>query len=299
MRVDPIPEHYAPARPGPAGMTAIGAGHYISGLFIGAMKSGKTTALLNLLRGYERAGAFDVIWYISRTSDRDPKVKSVLAGMKKADVRVFDDAFTVQQAMDAISRMNDEYELLKDYLPVWKRYVQAERRDTVHKLSKEDISALEAHGYMDPSDVYPDVSGLKQEPVHCLVLDDMLGSDELSTRNNSALNRLLSIHRHLRVNVFVSLQAFSQSLSPALRASMNLFCLWRCKSHKIQKSMAESLAGHVTETEFIRLWDRATSESRHDFLCVDLSTDQVFHKGFRGKIPGARQDDEPGGPPED
>lgn len=284
MRIEPIPEGYPAPRAAPKGMTPIGSGYYHSVLMIGAMRSGKTVALLNLLREFEKAGSYDFVWYISRTKDRDPKVKQVLGKFKRADVRIHDDSMSVQEVMGEIQRLNDEYEALSDYLPVWRAYQAAERRDRVHALSREHVAVLEAHGYREPREIYPDVSDLREEPVHALVLDDMLGSDELSTRNNTALNRLISIHRHLRTNVYISLQAFSQSLSPALRASMNMFCLWRCKSHRIQKAMAESLAGHVSEQEFIRLWDAATAGSRHDFLTVDLSTDQVFFKNFRDPI---------------
>lgn len=282
--VKPLKDSFEPPRRPPNDLPPIGAGKYHAALFIGAMGGGKTTALLTLLRAYASTGSYDYIWYVSRTVDYDKKVLDVLSGIRDLKTETFGDDFSLGAIISRIKDIDEEYKKHLLYVKAWHVF-QRTPEDRLDSIPEDQMRLLEDGGFMPPDPkLFP-----RGAPIHALVLDDMLGHSVLSTKNSSPLNKLLAIHRHLRVNIYIGLQAFSQSLSPALRAAMNMFCLWRCKSERVKETIASSLSGHLSSQEFINMWDKATAGDPHDFFCVMLHSPRPYRKTFSEVISdGAR-----------
>lgn len=62
-----------------------------------------------------------------------------------------------------------------------------------------------------------------------------------------------------------------------------MWILFDTKSHEHKQSIAKQVANKVDEDTFLRVWDFATKDSKHDALVVDYkapSIDFMFRKGF-------------------
>lgn len=282
MKIEPVQVEEGKQRKTPGKFEPIGAGHYHSGLAIGAMKAGKTTTLLRVTEAHAKAGAIDLIAWHSPTARLDRKVAKVLDALKVPVIK-YDDSDAVEDVLADFDAFNQEHEDYLRYKKAWAAYTRLARRGVPDDQMPGDVLDAIALGNGEPPAVaFP---GHKDErPVFWYVLDDMLGSSALSTRNSAAINRLIATHRHRRINVFLGLQTFSQSLSPQLRSCMNLLMLWRNNSASVRKAMADTLSGRAEPSRFIEAWKAAT-EKPHDFLLVDLAKDQPFYKNAHDPLP--------------
>lgn len=247
---------------------------YFLGLFIGSRGSGKTHAMVKLLKQYERGGiappddqsgstgrvAQRVILF-SPTSDANP-VFSSLRHLADADVITsYTDAKLVEVVQD-IKEQRDETAKYQKRLEVWKRFMRKRKLD---RLSHEDVQELELMNFEPPDKPkYPDGC------VTFMILDDLIGSAAFRATGKSALTNLALKNRHLGICLLIATQNL-KALPKSIRTNASLFVVFRFANKRV---VAEDLYEEVSNTlpleDFVAIYDYATKDD-HDALVIDFS----------------------------
>jgi hypothetical protein len=99
-------------------------------------------------------------------------------------------------------------------------------------------------------------------------------------------------HRHLGdfptggavgLSVFIALQTYkaNSGVPKCVRNQATSICLFRSKDKSELKGVAESFSGEIETETFLELYEKATAESPHDFLFVDLHKKKEQASMFR------------------
>ncbi len=97
----------------------------------------------------------------------------------------------------------------------------------------EDYSdeALEAI-YEVTEENYQEAIDNKEKPPHVLLILDDVGF-QLDKKNNSQLNRIFTMSRHINLSIFVCLQKYSQAQTTQRENATGL-CLWSCSDKQLE-----------------------------------------------------------------
>ncbi len=244
---------------------------YFLGLFIGSRGSGKTHAIVKLIKQYERAGiaspedanvkvAQRVILF-APTADANPVFTSLKHLSEEDTLTNYSDTKLVDVVTD-IKHERDETAKYQKRLAVWKRFMRARKLD---RMSHEDVQELELMNYEEPEKPkYPDGC------VNFMILDDLIGSAAFRSTGKSALTNLALKNRHLGICLLIATQNL-KALPKSIRTNASLFVVFRFANKKV---VAEDLYEEVSNTlpleDFEAIYDYATQDD-HNCLVIDFS----------------------------
>lgn len=259
-------------REGPEGLPDVGKDNQVLfGYVVGGIGRGKSTFLLNFLKMYLEAKAWDRVFWCSPTSGRDKKVKGTLNAFRALGVDIeYLDHFDMDHVTDVIEHHLSRHELGESYAPVYQKFRRLPSNEfgqpEIERLTGEELDLLDFFDWK-PAPRYP-----RGKPTACLVIDDHLGDNTVFSRWMSGpLNRFVILCRHRRCSVFISSQSWTQTLPLSLRSMVNTFALYKCSNMKVKKDIAASLCDDdITPEQFIAMWDQATVGSHDCFVGLKL-----------------------------
>lgn len=258
---------------------------FFVGQFIGSRGSGKTFAIVKLIRQFQDFKIFDSegeevdqrVILMSPTYTANPVFKA-LKFLDESDIVT---QYTDQKLLDIVSEIEKDRELTKRYaedMVVWKKFLRAKRQDD---LTKDEYYTLARLNYEAPSKP-PHPNGVV---VH-LVLDDCVGSSAFKQTGKSALVSTALRNRHVGINLYIASQNM-KSVPKSLRSNTSLWCLFRFANKKIVlNDLYDEVSGFLTPEQFEAVFDYAVKDD-HSPLVVDLTgTDKAnrLRKGFSERI---------------
>jgi hypothetical protein len=249
----------------------------------GSMGSGKTVALLKMLKMYDKTRSYDRIIWFSPTLGREPKGKAFIEGKKNCEL-VYHEKFSDSVFHEETERMKADIEGYREYLrrlKLWERWVKYDYN--IDKLEYDEIWELDQMGWEKPKTNFK--WGF---PSFALILDDCIfeeGVFSANCKNNTAQFFICS--RHYSCCVFITSQVHANGVPRQIRGVISLWILFRCKSKELQESVAKELSFKVPPQTLLDVWDFATKNSPHDFLFINYKENDLnnmFRVGFTDQI---------------
>lgn len=243
----------------PKGMPRL---HMLSAV-IGSRGSGKTTAVLRMLKLYVQSRSYDKIFWFSPTARREQKMQDFMKFCEgKCDLEIIDQ-FDEREFLALQDYMRSEIDGYKEYqrkLEVWRKFCRAD----VDSLTIDELWTLDEMGWVKPTTDYK-----FGHPSFCICWDDCVGDKKVFSANcRGATSQFWILHRHLSCSVFLLSQIHANGIPRAIRSNISLFILFACKSETLRRSIAEEIAFRVEPQKLLDIWDFAT-RNPHDFLMVD------------------------------
>lgn len=229
--------------------------HCLCGAF-GVVRSGKSNALVNLIRAYYDCGGLNMLFCISPTYDSNTSLQT----LPFEPDGIFTDSHHSVQALDTIitliQKRNNEYKAEKVYRKAYKKWKE-------NKAGSLEISMLSRVHYRPPLDI--------KWPQPAIFIDDMTHTELMANTINNKLSHLSLHHRHLDgvgVSIFQAFQTFKSGMPRVVRANLGLIMLFpTCNMREIEEIYAE-VSNNITFDTFKKLLFEAT-KGPHDFLLIN------------------------------
>ena len=251
---------------------------YFVGLFVGSRGSGKTFAIAQLLKQYERWGIQDGggapqrrdgdgvkvaqrVVLFSPTVDANPVFTS-LTHLEQEDIVTSYSDEKLLAVLEDVKRERDETLEYQRQRALYRKFVTARTVDT---LSAEELLELERMDFEPPKPPkYPEGC------VCFFVLDDLIGSAAFKATGRSALTNLVLKNRHLGVNILIATQNL-RAIPKSIRTNTGLFVIFRYANKRvITDDLYEEVSNTLRPEEFEDIFDYATSDD-HACLVIDFS----------------------------
>lgn len=259
------------------------------GVVCGSRGSGKSSAVVNLVRMYGSHGFFDHVILVSPTYKNDPKMGLIVNDDRFYEPEVHDDvnAELVDNIIADIKARVEEYKEFEVYAKVYMKLAHArDPAEWLRKADPEDVALLESRDFAPP-DFSRFPRGL---PSTLVIFDDCVSY--ASVYRNPRLDRFLLQHRHFNTSVLFCCQVWRGGLPKGIRNNLSLMLLFRNKSMIVKKEIADELASFISGDRFIALWDDACREP-HDFLMINAdSRTHRFRRNYNEIYVNAEGDDE-------
>lgn len=111
-----------------------------------------------------------------------------------------------------------------------------------------------------------------------LILDDCMSSLPTSTQKSSILNNMFILSRHKKLSIFVTTQKYN-GLSRVIRTQCDLISFFRTDNKKELQTLIDDV--NVDDDTLKQLYNFATSESKNDFLHINMLSNPVsYYKKF-------------------
>lgn len=233
--------------------------HCLCGAF-GVVRSGKSNALVNLIKAYHECGGLNMLFCISPTYDSNTSLQTL--PFEKGGV--FTDSHNSVQALDLIisiiQKRNVEYKEEK----IYKKAYRAWRKD---EANVTQFAILNRQHFRPPMDI--------RWPQPGIFIDDMTHTELMANTINNKLSHLSLHHRHLDgvgVSIFQAFQTFKSGMPRVVRANLGLIMLFpTCNMREIEEIYCE-VSNNITFDTFKRLLFEAT-KGTHDFLLINKLAD--------------------------
>ena len=227
---------------------------------VGGRGTGKTTALINIMKSYEAAKTFDKVYVFSPTLHNDPKYDLIAKGTAKLSTFT---SYSDEIFRDVLDEIKDDIAEWKEYAEdakIWRRYTRTKK---VEDLSDTDMLALYMMDFQEP------VKPFAKFPCSLLVFDDLVGNKELYRSDSKGIfNSFVILHRHLCCSVIFLSQIFHNAVPRQIRTNISSWLLFANRNAKLKKEVAEELCGSISPEAFLALWDEATRDE-HSFFMID------------------------------
>jgi hypothetical protein len=251
-------------------------GLHTSVVACGHTNSGKTNAVINLVKYYQDYGSFNMLFCISPTYDQNPAFEvlkippdHVISG----EDALFKGVKGLMNILNIIKNKVEEYKENEEYQEAYKLWKNGKPLNV--------IQATLLHNKQ-----YKKIPVLPR-PSPCLILDDLSHSDIYAVGRKNPLINLLLRHRHYEevgLSIFMLVQTFTTGVPKALRQNIRQYLLWHTFDQTQLDSLFEQLAQGMTREDFEYYFNYATKDNPHDFLTVDLvhefPGDTLFRKNF-------------------
>lgn len=267
----PINVHLAKNRPAPPTMP----NKPFLGVICGSRGSGKSSAMINLVKLYAPYKHFDHVVLLSPTYNNDVKL-GVLAQDKRYEFEVITDVNpnVISEIIDTIKGRIEGYKAHLEYKKVWDKFLKA---PDVGRLAPDDLMMLYRNNFQEP--VTPYENGM---PTHLIIFDDLVG--EGSVYRNRELDKFLLQHRHYLTSLLFCVQIWKNCIPRGIRTNLSFICLFSQKNNAYKKEVADELSAYVSPEKLIELWDWATEEP-HNFLCINVDDRKhMFRRNFNDII---------------
>ena len=235
--------------------------------------SGKTTAVVNLIRKGQQKGYFDRCIIITPTYYSNQSLFDLLDYNTDDVMEPTRDVLEKVKDILEDERMDweeylDEKEIYEDYL--YDRVLPVEQINPYKLITYYDKGLLESEITKKPVWKYKH----ERPPSVCVLIDDCMGTD-LMTKRSAGLTRFIIAHRHwskgLGCSVFMLTQSYCShdGVARPIRENCTNLMLWKVKDEKQRKKIIEEAGLDVTEQEFGEMLDYATGQD-YGFLMVDF-----------------------------
>jgi hypothetical protein len=256
--------------------------NYIGCLSVGATGSGKTFAIVQLIKQMENAGVYDKdgnrveirTILIAPSADANPVYKT-LSSISEDDIHLEYSDGLITEIKEDIKREREATEEYQEKMKLYKKLLKMKHEDD---LTMEELFQLDQMNWQPPVPPrYP--FGV----ITNLILDDLLGSDAFKSVGKSIVNNLWIQRRHFGINMYIATQNY-KSIPKPIRTNANVIFLFRYGNSKV---LAEDIYPELSrvlkdEKQFIELFEHATSQNPRDFLLVDLTkpASKTFRRGW-------------------
>jgi hypothetical protein len=244
-------------------------------LCCGVRGSGKTTALINLIRMYMDHDIIQRVILISPTYFSNKELFEPLNIDEENDIYEAEKE-SLDKVVENISKEVDEY---NDYLEKKKKYKSFQKTinsDTpINMIDPNLIIMYQEMGFLNNEKPVWKYKNDKHPPRVYIVVDDAIGSDVYSTK--SKLVHLSMKHRHINNGIGVSIAMLLQTYSATgnnscprcIRENATMIMLFKnSQDAQIKKIYDEVGDSDLSEEQFIKMFHYATQEP-HSFLCID------------------------------
>lgn len=235
---------------------------HITTMISGKTGSGKSTALIRMLKAYCDAGVFQKVVLISPTAAYDEKYQMLplTAVHENYSDMLLDDIMEEQKAD------MEEYKDTERKIKLYQKFMTGKR------LTKDDL--LQLYTMLNPmtEELVKPIQKYDKLPYMAVVLDDLGGTPAFRNGNNF-LNSIVCKSRHYLSNFFVCVQHPYQC-PRALRSQCSHVILFQTKDKKLLEELAKENCSHLNPEEFVQLFNHATREP-HDFMLCDFKQNQV------------------------
>jgi len=245
------------------------------GVVCGSRGSGKSTALINLVKLYAPYHFFDKIILFSPTYMNDVKLQTLEDDERYKFIVYTEPMFElIEETLNHIKHEIEEYKEMERYLKIYNKMVRAKNVETyLRKLDPADLALLHIYDFQPPESEYE--YGMPQT---LIIFDDCVGVR--AVYNNQNLNKFLLQHRHYLTSFIFAVQQWKGALPRGIRNNLSLALLFSNKSKEIRKEIAGELSAYITADQLEQIWDFCC-ESPHDFMMVDFDNPKYrFRKNF-------------------
>jgi hypothetical protein len=235
---------------------------HMTWMISGKTGSGKSTALIRMLKAYCDKGAFQKVILISPTAAYDAKYKMLPLTAVHED---YSDGL-INQIMDEQKDDIEKYKQTEADIQLYDKFMKKKR------MTKKEL--LRLYTMMNPltEEFDKPVQEFDKLPYSAVILDDLGGTSAFRNGNNS-LNSIVCKSRHYLTNFFVCVQHPYQC-PRALRSQCSHVMLFATKDKKLLEELAKENCSHLTPDEFIQLFQHATTDP-HSFMLCDFKTNEV------------------------
>jgi hypothetical protein len=274
--------------------------------FIGPMHSGKSLAIINLVKYLEDNNLTSEVFLLSPTIENNP-----FHVLDIPQDNIFYDLNNVQDDLQKIinymkskiqrwkqikenmtkKQYNNRYE---DVLKIYnknlkknnkKKYINVifeDNNDDDDELLDEDFEMLEDNKLLDEPFYY------KNGPVFTIILDDILGSQVISNKKSNVLNKLIANHRHLRCNIYMAIQTFTNGIPKSLRRIIKQYYLWKFNDlGEIEHFYKEIGSAYFKSFDYFEEIYREVTNKPHTFLLLDsdpIKSEYTIRENFNSII---------------
>lgn len=248
----------------------------------GAMGSGKSVALYNMIDMYDASKSYDrIIWY-SPTMARDVNGMDYLQRHHNFELVHYPE-FNQADFTSELNKMKadiDEYRRYIKQVEIWKKYVHSNYN--IDALSVDEIWALDLLDWEEPQTTFK--WGF---PSFAVVFDDMICEKLFSQNIKNPVSKFFTTHRQHSCCVFFTSQVHQQGVPRQIRGVVSIWALFRCKSKDLQEDIAKELSFKCDKQTLMKVWDFATQNDPHHFLFVDYKQNdlnKMFRRNFNEAI---------------
>lgn len=260
--------------------------NYIGCLSVGATGSGKTFAIVQLIRSMEIAGIYDndskkvdIRTILIAPSAHANPVYKTLESLDQEDIHLDYSDGLIADIKEQIKEERENTEEYKEKLALYEKMLRMKHEDD---LTLEELFQLDQMNWQPPEPPkYPNGCVVN------LILDDLLGSEAFKSVGKSIVNNLWIQRRHFGINMYIATQNY-KSIPKPIRTNANVFFLFRFGNSKI---LAEDIYPELSrvlkdEKQFIELFEHATSTNERDFLFIDLTKppERTFRRGWENYL---------------
>jgi len=228
----------------------------------GKTGSGKSTALIRMLKAYCDSGVFQKVILISPTAAYDAKYKMLPLTEIHED---YTDSL-LNEIMEEQKADIDEFKQIEEDTKIYNKFMRK------RKMTKKEL--LRLYTMLNPmtEEFEKPVQTYDKMPFMAVILDDLGGTPAFKNGNNF-LNSIVCKSRHYLTNFFVCVQHPYQC-PRALRSQCSHVMLFATKDKKLLEELAKENCSHLTPEQFVQLFQHAT-KAQHDFMLCDFKKDEV------------------------